>query len=212
MNACTQRVLFGLLLILGLSLGAQSRAEMGIEANGLFSVTIPFGGDGKGPEPLRFGLYLGPNLSQDGGISSLGATNSKDPFEGFLLQFDQLGAGRIALGWFSYNWAPEQNLPPALPAAGADSGAAGFLQERILAPENAAPGSGAWNRAADDGGAFGFSAEDAARARPSVPLSGGFLLGDMFEGLTITIPLHGLAPETNSLGAEMARSQRRSRW
>ncbi len=200
MAARIASLLLGSVLLLGLA--SETRAQSGIDAGGQFYFTIPFGGDGKGPGPFSFGLRVGP----DDGVG-LGETPSFDPLDGFVLEFDALGAGRVALGWFEWNWAPVELRLPSPYATDEPVWSAGYLQDPAGGNDpqaTSAPGQVEHPR---DGRVTRFAPGGADNPTASVPLSAGFL-GAMFEGLTINVPLGSFEPETSNLGAELARSRR----
>ena len=189
----------GSVLLIGLA--GETRAQSAIDAGGQFYFTIPFGGDGRGPGPFSFGLRIGP--ADDVGI---GETPSFDPLDGFVLEFDELGAGRVALGWIEWNWAPKELRLPSPYADRNRTWSAGYLDDPAV-DGDADGGTGAGGVGlARDGKVPRFAPGGADNPTASLPLSAG-IFGDMFDGLVINVPIGSYEPETSELGAELARGR-----
>ncbi len=189
----------GAVLLIGLA--GEARAQGGIDAGGQFYFTIPFDGDGRGPGPFSFGLRIGP--ADDVGI---GESPSFDPLDGFVLEFDQLGAGRVALGWIEWNWAPAELRLPSPYASDERTWSAGYLQDPATAIDGQGTATAGRPGPARDSKVPRFAPGGADNPTASLPLSAG-ILGSMFEGLVINVPLRSFESGSSDLGAELARSR-----
>ncbi len=108
------------------------------------------------------------------------------------------------MGWIEWNWAPKELRLPS-PYANQDrTWSAGYLSDPGAESDpDGAPMAGL----ARDGKVPRFAPGGADNPTAALPLSAG-ILGDMFEGLIINVPIGSFQPEASNLGAELARSRR----
>ncbi|MCG8360523.1 MAG: hypothetical protein MI920_33585 [Kiloniellales bacterium] len=104
-------------------------------ASGQLYLSLPFNADGRGLGPAQFGLALGPTEE-----TPLGDGAAARLLDGLVVEFDERGAGRVALGWLSWHWQPTGQpkerkaspLPPALAPEVPESGQPSALLAPIV--------------------------------------------------------------------------------